>query len=43
MARYYGIGGYPSMVIYNAQHRATKKYLTSMVNHVGILQGANEP
>lgn len=40
IARYYGIGSYPSMVIYDAQHRFTKRYISSIVNALGIFRGA---
>lgn len=32
IARYYGIGSYPSMVIYNAKHEAVKRFMSSMVS-----------
>ncbi len=40
MARYYGIGGYPSMLIYTQQHVASKKYVSMIINDVAILRAA---
>ena len=43
LARYFGIGGYPSMLIYTQGHKASKKYVIMIINDVAILRAAYPP
>jgi thiol-disulfide isomerase/thioredoxin len=39
--RFYGVGSFPSMVMYNKAKIATKKYVSTIVSIAGILKGTS--
>lgn len=43
LIRFFGVDGFPSMVIYNASHKATARYIRSMVSYADILKAVNTP